>query len=141
VVARFSIAAWSSGSVASIQTPAALPDMQRVVRHLVETGKSASIVNIISMGAHCGQSYSTPYSASKGALALLPKSVANAYAPKRIRCNGILTGCMDTPGGSVTQQKFHDVGEDWLAKAEAGVGVMTGVLVDYDQNVAGAYSE
>src|SRR6202047_247051 len=138
--------------------------MQGVVRHLVETGKPGSIVNIISMVAHCGQSYLTPYSASKGALATLTKNVANAFAAKRIRCNGILTGWMDTPGESATQQKFHGVGEDWLAKAEAAQpmgqlvkpdqlaglavyllspesGVMTGALVDYDQHVAGAYPE
>ena len=77
--------------------------MQGVVRHLVETGKPGSIVNIISMVAHCGQSYLTPYSASKGALATLTKNVANAFAAKRIRCNGILTGWMDTPGESATQ--------------------------------------
>ena len=138
--------------------------MQGVVRHLVETGQPGSIVNILSMVAHCGQSYLTPYSASKGALATLTKNVANAFAAKRIRCNGILTGWMDTPGESATQQKFHGVGEDWLAKAEAAQpmgqlvkpdqlaglvayllspesGVMTGALVDYDQHVAGAYHE
>jgi NAD(P)-dependent dehydrogenase (short-subunit alcohol dehydrogenase family) len=138
--------------------------MQGVVRHLVETGRPGSIVNIISMAAHCGQSYLTPYSASKGALATLTKNVANAYAPKRVRCNGILIGWMDTPGETATQQKFHNAGEDWLKKAEtaqpmgqlvkpdqvAGLvayllspesGVMTGALVDYDQNVVGAYPE
>jgi len=138
--------------------------MQGVVRHLVETGQPGSIVNILSMVAHCGQSYLTPYSASKGALATLTKNVANAFAAKRIRCNGVLTGWMDTPGESVTQQKFHGVGEDWLEKAEAAQpmgqlvkpeqlaglvayllspesGVMTGALVDYDQHVAGAYPE
>ena len=72
--------------------------MQGVVRHLVETGHPGSIVNILSMVAHCGQSYLTPYSASKGALATLTKNVANAFAGKRIRCKGILTGWMDTPG-------------------------------------------
>jgi len=50
--------------------------MQRVVRHLVETGKPGSIVNIISMTAHCGQSYLTPYSASKGALATRNSSLS-----------------------------------------------------------------
>lgn len=138
--------------------------MQGVVRHLVETGKPGSMVNILSMVAHCGQSYLTPYSASKGALATLTKNVANAYAARRIRCNGILVGWMDTPGETVTQQKFHGAAGDWLAKAEAGQpmgqlvkpdqvaglaaymlspesGVMTGALVDYDQNVAGAYPE
>ncbi len=138
--------------------------MQGVVRHLVETGKPGSIVNILSMSAHCGQSFLTPYSASKGALATLTKNVANAFRAKCIRCNGLMIGWMDTPGESVTQQKFHNVGEDWLVKAEAvqpmgqlvkpsqvaglvtyllspDSGVMTGALVDYDQNVAGAFPE
>ena len=81
--------------------------MQGVVRHLIETGQPGSIVNILSMVVHCGQSYLAAYSASKGALATLTKNVANAFAANRIRCNGILTGWMDTPGESATQQKFH----------------------------------
>lgn len=138
--------------------------IQGIVRHLVETSKPGSIVNILSMASHCGQSYLTPYSSSKGALATLTKNVANAYAALHIRCNGILLGWMDTPGESVTQKKFHGVSEDWLAKVEAAQpmgqlvkpeqvaglvtymlspesGVMTGALIDYDQNVAGAYPE
>jgi NAD(P)-dependent dehydrogenase (short-subunit alcohol dehydrogenase family) len=138
--------------------------IQGVVRHLVTTGQTGSIVNVLSMVVHCGQSYLTAYSASKGALATLTKNVANAYATKRIRCNGILTGWMDTPGENAAQQNFHGVDEDWLAKAEraqpmgqlvkpdqvAGLaayllspesGVMTGALVDYDQRVSGAYPE
>jgi NAD(P)-dependent dehydrogenase (short-subunit alcohol dehydrogenase family) len=138
--------------------------MQGVVRQLVETGQPGSIVNILSMVVHCGQSNLAAYSASKGALATLTKNVANAYAANRIRCNGILTGWMDTPGESATQQKFHGVGEDWLGKAEAAQpmgqlvkphqvaglasyllspesGVMTGALIDYDQRVSGAYPE
>lgn len=138
--------------------------MQGLAAHLVETGKPGSIVNILSMAAHCGQSYLTPYSASKGALATLTKNVANAFATKRIRCNGIMVGWMDTPGETATQQKFHGAAEDWLSKAEAAQrmgqlvkpdqlaglvtymlspesGVMTGALVDYDQNIAGAYPE
>jgi NAD(P)-dependent dehydrogenase (short-subunit alcohol dehydrogenase family) len=138
--------------------------MQGVVRRLIEAGQPGSIVNILSMVVHCGQSYLAPYSASKGALATLTKNVANAYASNRIRCNGILTGWMDTPGESATQQKFHGGAEDWLAKAEAAQpmgqlvkphqvaglaayllspesGVITGALIDYDQRVAGAYPE
>jgi NAD(P)-dependent dehydrogenase (short-subunit alcohol dehydrogenase family) len=103
-----------------------------------------------------------PYSASKGALAILTKNVANAFAAQRIRCNGIAVGWMDTPGESATQQKF--LGEDWLAKAEAAQpmgqlvkpdqvsglaayllspqsGVITRALIDYDQRVSGAYPE
>lgn len=138
--------------------------MQRMVRHLVDQGRPGSIVNILSMVVHCGQSYLTPYSASKAALANLTKNVANAFAAKCIRCNGILTGWMDTPGENKTQRRFHDRRDGWLAAAEAAQpmrqlvkpdqlaglatymlspesGVMTGSLVDYDQRVSGAYPE
>jgi NAD(P)-dependent dehydrogenase (short-subunit alcohol dehydrogenase family) len=138
--------------------------MRGVVQHLVETGKPGSIVNILSMVIYVGQSYLTPYSASKAALANLTKNTANAFAAKRIRCNGICVGWMDTPQEDETQRKFHDRPQGWLKEIEAqqpmgqlvkpdqlaGLvtymlspesGVMTGALVDYDQNVAGKYPE
>jgi NAD(P)-dependent dehydrogenase (short-subunit alcohol dehydrogenase family) len=138
--------------------------MQAVVRHLVETGKPGSIVNILSMVVYVGQSYLTAYSASKAALANLTRNAANAFAAKRIRCNGINVGWMDTPAEDLTQQTFHDRKPGWLKEVEAqqpmgqlvkpdqlaGLvaymlspesGVMTGALVDYDQNVAGRYPE
>jgi hypothetical protein len=66
---------------------------------------------------------------------------------------------MDTPAEAEIQKKFHGAPDDWLQKAEASMpmgqlvkpdqlailaaymlsphsGVMTGALVDYDQNVA-----
>ena len=138
--------------------------MQGVVRHLVETGQPGSIVNILSMVIYVGQSYLTPYSASKAALANLTRNTANAFATKRIRCNGICVGWMDTPQEDEIQRKFHDRPHGWLKEVEAqqpmgqlvkpdqvaGLvtymlspesGVMTGALVDYDQNVAGRYPE
>jgi NAD(P)-dependent dehydrogenase (short-subunit alcohol dehydrogenase family) len=138
--------------------------MQGVVRHLVETGKPGSIVNILSMVIYVGQSYLTPYSASKAALANLTRNTANAFAAKRIRCNGICVGWMDTPQEDEIQRRFHDRPVGWLQEIEAqqpmgqlvkpdqlaGLvaymlspesGVMTGALVDYDQNVAGKYPE
>jgi NAD(P)-dependent dehydrogenase (short-subunit alcohol dehydrogenase family) len=138
--------------------------MQGLVRHLLDEKKPGAIVNVLSMSAHTGQSFLTPYSSSKGALAILTKNVANAYRANRIRCNAVLPGWMDTPGEAVVQAKFHGAGPDWLEKAEAAQpmgqlvktyelavlitymlspqsGVMTGSLVDYDQNVAGAFGE
>jgi NAD(P)-dependent dehydrogenase (short-subunit alcohol dehydrogenase family) len=138
--------------------------MQGVVKGLVEAKAAGSIVNVLSMSAHTGQSFLTPYSASKGALAVLTKNVANAYRFNRIRCNGVLPGWMDTEGEDAVQKKFHGAADDWLAKAEAAQpmgqlvkpdqlavlvaylvspqsGVMTGALVDYDQNVAGVVGE
>ena len=113
------------------------------------------------MSAHCGQDFLAPYSASKGALATLTKNAALAYRSNRIRCNAVLPGWMDTEGEDQVQKAFHGAADDWLEKAEAAQpmgqlvkpdqlaeliawmagprsGVMTGALVDYDQNVAGA---
>ena len=138
--------------------------MQGVVQHLVETAKPGSIVNILSMVIYVGQSYLTAYSASKAALANLTRNTANAFATKRIRCNGINVGWMDTPQEDQTQQTFHDRKPGWLKDVEAQQpmgqlvkpaqlarlvsymispesGVMTGSLVDYDQNIAGAIGE
>ena len=138
--------------------------MQAVVKHLTETGQPGSIVNILSMVIYVGQSYLTAYSASKAALANLTRNTANAFASKRIRCNGVNVGWMDTPQEDKTQRTYHDRPEGWLKAVEAeqpmgqlvkpdqlaglvaymlspDSGVMTGALVDYDQNVAGRYPE
>lgn len=138
--------------------------MQGLVKHLLERKAPGSMVNVLSMSAHTGQSFLTPYSTSKGALMTLTKNVANAYRKDRIRCNAVLPGWMDTEGEAIVQKKWHGAGEDWLEKAEASQpmgqlvkpaqlarlvsymispesGVMTGSLVDYDQNIAGAIGE
>ena len=113
------------------------------------------------MVIHCGQSFLAPYTASKAALAALTRNLAQAHRRDRIRFNGIACGWMDTPGEDATQRRWHGAGDDWLAKAEAAQpfgqlvkpeevaglaayllapksGVMTGAVIDYDQNVAGA---
>jgi NAD(P)-dependent dehydrogenase (short-subunit alcohol dehydrogenase family) len=138
--------------------------MQGVVKALADAGEPGSIVNVLSMSAHAGQSFLTPYSTSKGALMTLTKNVASAYRKNRIRCNAVLPGWMDTEGEAIVQKKWHDAPDDWLAKAEAAqpmgqlvkpaqlarlitymlspqAGVMTGSLVDYDQNIAGVIGE
>ncbi|EAB6717973.1 SDR family NAD(P)-dependent oxidoreductase, partial [Salmonella enterica subsp. enterica] len=134
--------------------------MQGVVKGLLEAGQPGSMVNVLSMSAHGGQPFLTPYSSSKGALAILTKNVAYAYRKNRIRCNAVMPGWMDTEGEDAVQKKWHGAGDDWLEKAEAlqpmgqlvkpdqlavlvaymispQSGVMTGSLVDYDQNIVG----
>jgi NAD(P)-dependent dehydrogenase (short-subunit alcohol dehydrogenase family) len=135
--------------------------MQGVVKALLDAGEPGSIVNILSMSGHGGQPFLAPYSSSKGALATLTKNVAYAYRSQRVRCNAVLPGWMDTPGEDEVQKKWHGAADDWLAQAEAASpmgqlvkpdqladlvcyllspqsGVITGSLVDYDQNVVGA---
>lgn len=138
--------------------------LQRFAQLAVAGGYPASAVNILSMVVHCGQSYLAPYSASKAALANITKNAAQALRGHRIRVNGINCGWMDTPGEDETQRRFHGAQDGWLEAAEArqpmgmlvkpdhvaglasyllsdASGVMTGALVDFDQNVAGAYPE
>lgn len=138
--------------------------LQRFAQLAVAAGRPASAVNILSMVVHCGQSFLAPYSASKAGLANVTKNAAQALRRHRIRVNAINCGWMDTPGEDAVQRRYHGAGDDWLEKAEAaqpmgtlvkpadvarlaalmlgpGSGVMTGALVDFDQNVAGAYPE
>jgi NAD(P)-dependent dehydrogenase (short-subunit alcohol dehydrogenase family) len=138
--------------------------LQRFAQLAIENKHPASAVNILSMVIHCGQSFLAPYSASKAALGNVTKNAAQALRSHKIRVNGINCGWMDTPGEDETQRRFHGATDGWLALAEAGQpfgmlvkpahvaglasymlspdsGVMTGALVDFDQNVAGAYPE
>ena len=61
-------------------------------------GIRGSVVNILSMSAHGGQSFITAYCGSKGALATLTKNVAFSVMRHGIRVNGLCIGWMDTPG-------------------------------------------
>ena len=138
--------------------------MQGVVRHLLETGKPGSMVNILSTSAHVGQSFLSAYSTSKGGLVTLTKNTANAYRANLIRCNGVAPGWMDTPGEDVVQKDFPrrarrlagngygraadgpagqaapDRTADRLS-AEPDSGIITGTIIDYDQQIIGAVPE
>jgi NAD(P)-dependent dehydrogenase (short-subunit alcohol dehydrogenase family) len=138
--------------------------MQDVVRVMLRERIEGSIVNILSMSGHGGQSFLTAYSASKTALATITKNAAFSLLPHRIRVNGLNIGWMDTPGEHAIQQRAHAATENWLATAEAGrpfgrllkpaevagavafllgeeSGLMTGSIVDMDQTVAGCWDE
>ncbi|MEP6828641.1 MAG: SDR family oxidoreductase [Aestuariivirga sp.] len=134
--------------------------MQGVVKGLLAAKQAGSIVNVLSMSGHGGQPFLTPYAASKAALAGVTKNAAYAYRKNRIRVNAVLPGWMDTEGEDLVQKKWHNAPDNWLEIAEAkmpmgqlvkpkqlahlvaymlspNAGVMTGALVDYDQNIIG----
>jgi NAD(P)-dependent dehydrogenase (short-subunit alcohol dehydrogenase family) len=138
--------------------------IQALAQAAIAGGHPASVVNILSVAALCGQSFLAPYAASKAALLNVTKNAANALARHRIRVNGINVGWMDTPGEDLIQKKWHAAPDDWLARAEAAkpfgslvkppsvaglvsyllsddAGVMTGSIIDFDQHVTGAYPE
>lgn len=135
---------------------------QAMARRLKAVGRPGAIVNIITMSSHGGQPFLTAYSASKGALATLTKNTALGLRPLRIRVNGINMGWADTPGEHAIQARDGRPA-DWLQHAEpeqpfgrllrpgdvAGLAtyllsdaaeMMTGALIDFDQNVMGAYT-
>ncbi|MFO0552035.1 MAG: SDR family oxidoreductase [Polyangiaceae bacterium] len=134
---------------------------QAVVRVMRREGNGGTIVNVLSMSAHGGQSFLTAYAASKGALATLTRNLAHALRNERVRVNGIYLGWTATPAEDVVQQA-NGAPIDWLAIADGrqpfgrlirprdvanlavflasdAAEMMTGALVDLDQNVAGAY--
>jgi NAD(P)-dependent dehydrogenase (short-subunit alcohol dehydrogenase family) len=136
--------------------------MQAAVRDMVGRREPGSIVNIITMSAHGGQPYLAPYVAAKAGLVGLTRNAAHAHRWDRIRVNGINIGWTETEGEDAVQREFHGAGDDWLEKAAAGLpmgklgqpddaaalvvlllsdrsGVVTGSVIDWDQDVVGAH--
>ncbi len=136
--------------------------MQAAVADLRRRGAPGSIVNVITMSAHGGQPYLAPYVAAKAGLVGLTKNAAHAHRWDRIRINGINIGWTETEGEAVVQKTFHDADDDWAAQAAAALpmgklgqvddvarlavlllsdasGVVTGSIIDWDQNVPGAH--
>ena len=155
-----SVALWDRLFAVNARAPFQL--IQAMAQRLAEAKRPGAIVNIITMSSHGGQPFLTAYAASKGALATLTKNTALGLRPMRIRVNGINLGWADTPGEHVIQQRDGNP-PDWLPKAEAaqpfgrlikpadvaGLAIyllsdaaemMTGALVDFDQNIMGAYT-
>lgn len=135
--------------------------MQHAIRAMRECGQGGSIVNILSMNAHCGTPELAAYSATKGALATLTRNAAHAHRFDRIRVNGINMGWADTPAERTMQADTLGHGDGWLAEAAAklpfgrliaaeevanlavfllsdAAGPMTGALIDQEQRVTGA---
>jgi NAD(P)-dependent dehydrogenase (short-subunit alcohol dehydrogenase family) len=134
--------------------------MQDAAKIMIREKIEGTMVNILSMSAHGGQSFIIAYCGSKGALATLTKNAAFSLLKNRIRVNGLAIGWMDTPGEDRIQKLYHDAPDNWLAKAEKETafgrllkpaevarataflasdesGMMTGAIVDFDQTVQG----
>lgn len=135
--------------------------MQQALKVMDRERTKGSIVNIISMSGHGGQSFITAYSASKGALITLTRNVAYSVMNRQIRVNGLTIGHMDTPGEDRIMKTFHGAYDGWLEAASAQKpfgrlldprevaravaflasaesGLMTGSIIDFDQQVLGA---
>jgi NAD(P)-dependent dehydrogenase (short-subunit alcohol dehydrogenase family) len=136
--------------------------MQAAVRDMVARSAPGTIVNIISSSELGGQPYLAPYVAAKAGLAGLTRNAAHAHRFDRIRINGLDIGWTDTEGEDVTQRTFHAADDGWRERAAAALpmgrlgrvdeiadmvvfllsdrsGIVTGSVLDWDQNIAGAH--
>ena len=136
--------------------------MQGALQIMVREDIRGSIVNVISMSAHGGQSFLTAYCAAKGALVTMTKNVAFSAMRYGCRINGICNGWTYTPGEEETMRRFHGVRDGWREEAEAKLpigrmlnteeisravcfltsdesGTMTGSVVDFDQSIPGCF--
>ncbi|MER5579107.1 SDR family oxidoreductase, partial [Streptomyces massasporeus] len=90
----------------------------------------------------------------------LTRNAAHAHRWDRVRINGLNIGWTATEGEDATQKAFHGAGDDWRDEAAAKLpmgklgqpdeiadfvvfllsdrsGVVTGSVIDWDQNVLG----
>jgi NAD(P)-dependent dehydrogenase (short-subunit alcohol dehydrogenase family) len=138
--------------------------MQAAVANMKRRGEPGTIVNVISIDSHGGQSFLAPYVASKAGLAGLTRNAAHAHRWDRIRINGLNIGWSATDGEDATQRGAHGADEDWQQRAAKGLpmgklgqvdeiadfvafllsdrsGVVTGSVIDWDQNVIGGLGD
>lgn len=136
--------------------------MQGAVEVMIREETHGTIVNVLSISSHAGQPYIATYCASKAALSVYTKNTANALLKHRIRVNGLNPGWMATPAEDRIQREYHGAKDGWLQDAGEALpfgrlidpgdaaravlflaspesGFMTGSIVDYDQQVIGAY--
>jgi NAD(P)-dependent dehydrogenase (short-subunit alcohol dehydrogenase family) len=135
--------------------------MQAAIADMTGREAPGTIVNIGSNCAHGGPPYLAPYSAAKAGLAGLTRNAAHAHRFDRIRINTLNIGWTATEGEDAVQRAFHGAGDDWLQQAAERQpmgklgqpdeiadfvvfllsdrsGVVTGSVIDWDQNVLGA---
>lgn len=134
--------------------------MQAAVADMVARKEPGTIVNIITSSAHGGQPFLAPYVAAKAGLIGLTRNAAHAHRWDRVRINGLNIGWTATEGEDATQRAFHRAGDGWREEAAARLpmgklgqpdeiadfvvfllsersGVVTGSVIDWDQNVLG----
>ncbi|MBZ9801141.1 SDR family oxidoreductase [Mesorhizobium sp. ES1-6] len=136
--------------------------MQKALGIMVRENIRGSVVNIISMSAHGGQSFLSAYCAAKGALVTLTRNTGFSMMRHGCRVNGLCIGWMYTPGEEQTMRRWHNAQDGWREEAEAKLpigrmletgevaravaflcaaesGMMTGSVVDYDQSIPGCF--
>lgn len=81
---------------------------QRAIQAMKDQPTVGKIINIASMNSYFGGTIVPAYTASKGAVAALTRSIASDCADHNICCNAIAPGYMDTEMCSTMTQERRD---------------------------------
>jgi NAD(P)-dependent dehydrogenase (short-subunit alcohol dehydrogenase family) len=94
---------------------------QAFAKTLVARGASGSVVIVSSTNAFQAEPDSVAYDASKGALAMMTRSLAVSLAPHSIRVNGVAPGLIRTAlTGVWLEQRAHDLVKHYEKKILLG---------------------
>jgi NAD(P)-dependent dehydrogenase (short-subunit alcohol dehydrogenase family) len=138
--------------------------IQRAVEVMRRHKIAGAIANIGTIVAYGGPPFLIGYSASKGALLTTTRALANALKRERIRINTLNIGWTNTPREHLVQTEVHGRPQDWLPQASAAQpfgrliqpdevaralafltseesGLMTGAVIDFDQQVIGTMDD
>lgn len=96
----------------AVNTAAPLFLTQAAVKIFREQGRGASIVNIGSINAHCGQRDLLAYSMSKGAMLTMTRNLGDALGPEGIRVNQVNVGWTATEN-EIKLKKREGLAEGW----------------------------
>jgi NAD(P)-dependent dehydrogenase (short-subunit alcohol dehydrogenase family) len=107
--AQMTTAEWRR--VMSVNLDGAFFSLRAAARHMIERGGGGSLVSTASLAAVMGAARSEHYSATKGALMAMTRSMAVELARHQIRVNTIVPGWIDTP---MTEVALH--GEAFMGK-------------------------
>lgn len=94
------------GQVISINLTGVFRVAREAMRHM--QGRGGSIINCASILGHFGQSQTAPYTAAKGGVVNMTRTLALEGALEGIRVNSISPGYVDTPLLDLLEQEVKD---------------------------------